>query len=440
MTRLIGGHTNHTDGGIPELVWQWKPAAWLVMNPSQDWAWNSRNLPTRFVWRPHLENDPDWYSDPEGAARQVVEATLAWAGNVSGGWWQGLNEPTVSSAGDVALLARFEVERVKLLAQHGLKAGIGAFAEGNPAEFGWWRHFFPALEEAKRHDGVLLLHEYWWSDPLDPWHALRHRKVYDGDGDWKGLPNRLKLPLIVSECGRDYGTVEQGVVRGWAGAVEQDIYQGEIEAYDAALVGDPYVVGACVFCCGNRSFLWTGYEIWEQVARMLAAQARPLYRQWSQPQVGIINLVGRLPVHPTERFDPMGKAQRTIIHHTGFNYPGDRQQDSIRVIRSIARQYVERGRPGSPYHFYEDRMGRIFQANTLDVACHHAGQFNPTSYGIAMMAGTHLKDPTPEMVQGVRRTCEILGKPIKAHKELISTYCPGRLDSWWWKRIKRGLA
>jgi len=441
MYRLIGGHTNQTWGGIPELVAEWKPAAWLVLNPSPDWGWASQNLPTRFAWRPYIA-DLDFNSsiDPKAAARLVVGATLPWARNVSKGWWQGTNESTIGSAEAMKRYADFEAERVRLLSIEGLRAGMGSFAVGNPKDLSWWGDFFPALDAARQHGGVLFLHEYWWDNPLEPWTALRHRKVYHGEPshNWPGLPARLQLPLIITEKGRDYGVVEPGVVKGWAGVVEPEEYVTECETYDAAVVADPYVVGTCVYCCGNADFQWTGYDIWDRVAKMLAARANPLYRSWNQPREDIINLIGRLPVHATKRYDPMREAKRTIIHHMGFNYPGDRVQDSIRVIRSIARQKVKAGWPGGSYHFYVDRMGRKFQVNSLDIAAYHAGRFNPTSYGVSMMNGNHLGDPTPEMVQGVKELCVVLGKRIKAHNELMNTYCPGPLDSWWWDIIKGG--
>ena len=69
MNRLLGGHTNQTWGGIPELVAGWKPAAWLVLNPSPDWGWASENLPTKFAWRPYIA-DLDFNApiDPKAAA------------------------------------------------------------------------------------------------------------------------------------------------------------------------------------------------------------------------------------------------------------------------------------------------------------------------------------------------------------------------------------
>lgn len=443
MNKLVGGHTNHTDGGIPELVAEWEPAVWLVLDPTSDWGWASENLRTRFAWRPYIA-DIDFNApiDPKQAARMVVATTLAWAHNVSGGWWQGVNEPVIHSAEAMRRYADFECERVRLLAGNGLKAGVGSFAVGNPYNMAWWRDFLPAMDAARQYDGFLFLHEYWWDDPLEPWTALRHRKIYEGEPShgWAGLPARLRRPLIITEAGRDYGVVEPGVVKGWAGVIEPTQYVEECEIYDAAVRADPYVVGAAVFCCGNRAFQWTGYDIWPEVAKKLAARADPVYRTMKPPQPDIINLVGRLPVHPTERYNPMRKAKRTIIHHVGFNYPGDRVRDSIRIIRSIARQKVRRGWPGGPYHFYVDRRGRKFQVNDLDIAAHHAARFNPTSYGIGMMNGNHLQDPTPEMVQATKEICIMINKPIKAHNELMKTYCPGDLNSWWWRKIKGGAA
>ena len=155
MHRLIGGHTNQTWGGIPELVAEWKPAVWLVLDPSSDWRWASENLPTRFTWRPYIA-DIDFNApiDPKQSARLVVAATLPWASHVSGGWWQGTNESAIHSAEAMRRFADFEAERVRLLAREGLKAIVGCFAVGNPSDLSWWSAFFPALEAAKQHGGL----------------------------------------------------------------------------------------------------------------------------------------------------------------------------------------------------------------------------------------------------------------------------------------------
>jgi hypothetical protein len=69
--------------------------------------------------------------------------------------------------------AEFESARVLLLAQNGRKAVIGSFSTGNP-DLSLWPEFFPAIDTAREHGGILGLHEYgtpmqqFYEPPLAP--------------------------------------------------------------------------------------------------------------------------------------------------------------------------------------------------------------------------------------------------------------------------------
>jgi len=292
MYRLIGGHTNHTFGGIPELVTSWQPPVWLVMDPGPEWKWVAQACPrTVFIWRIFNADQPDFNQplDPVAEARAHVAQVLPWTGNVFGGKWKGVNEPVIASREAMKRFAEFEAERVRLLAAHGLQAVVGGFAVGNPPDLSWWREFEPALKTAGEHGGILGLHQYWWETPqdrrfVDPdWTSLRHRKVYDGEPShgWEGLENRL--PLVMMEGGADCGVWEEGVVEGWNRIRNPEQYKADLNEFSLEIQKDTYVLGVCVFCCGNSSFLWMGYDIWPQVAREIAKKASPLYRKFQPP-------------------------------------------------------------------------------------------------------------------------------------------------------------
>lgn len=73
-------------------------------------------------------------------------------------YWEGYNEPD-PNMNNMPWYARFEAERVRVMAQHGLRAAIGGFATGVP-EYDEFALFVPAIAVAKEHRGILTLHEY----------------------------------------------------------------------------------------------------------------------------------------------------------------------------------------------------------------------------------------------------------------------------------------
>lgn len=212
--------------------------------------------------------------------------------------WEGPNEPVCGSAREpaalrrMAWLAAFEAERLRLLAELGLRGVVGNFATGTP-ELALWPAFLPALDACERYHGLLGLHEYaspfMWSltgphqtsncaDAPDfvgegdtGWTTLRYRKVYRQYLAPNGLDD---VPLVITECGLDrIGLVCPGQSDGawrthlayWGGhdgardpipywrGPERDTgryYAEQLIWYDRELQKDPYVVGATIFTVG----------------------------------------------------------------------------------------------------------------------------------------------------------------------------------------------
>lgn len=285
MYRLLGPHLNSSPGGMPELVSRWKPAACTVLDPGPVWRGPAASLKTHFVWRYFEPNQPDFNQpiDPVVEARAWMARRLAQMLQFTGvgGFWQGYNEIVIASAEAMARYARFEAERLALLSRHGLRGGVGAFAVGNPPDVTWWDAFHPALEAAVRYGGVLLLHEYNYPEPRgdaqhDPaWLSLRHRMVYER------LPARLRVPLIISECGRDsiFGEPDGG----WRGNLTAAEYLSSLQWYDEQLQADKYVLGACVYCAAAESAQWVSYDIRPDVVEMMVEDSAPLYRAGKAP-------------------------------------------------------------------------------------------------------------------------------------------------------------
>jgi hypothetical protein len=212
--------------------------------------------------------------------------------------WEGPHEPAIGAANDpqamqrMAWYAAFEAERLRLLADLGLRGVIGNFATGTP-DLPLWAAFIPALDAAETHHGYLGLHEYsspwmWWlmgryqpqtcqADMDIPgegdtgWATLRYRKVYREHLAPNGVDD---VPLLITECGLDrIGSVcidhTDGPWRAhaafwanhdgahdpidyWRGA-ERDVeryYAEQLMWYDGELQKDTYVVGAALFTLG----------------------------------------------------------------------------------------------------------------------------------------------------------------------------------------------
>jgi hypothetical protein len=194
--------------------------------------------------------------------------------------WEGYNEPVPGSEDEMRRLAEVEAERVRLLAQDGLRAVVGNFGTGQPP-LEWWPAFRPALEAAQAHDGYLGLHEYsaptvWYHSDVpdlyfqgDPahegWLTLRYRKVYRQYLE----PWGLRLPLLITECGVDGlvgdrpgppGKGWQDFAAYWAelgmGWDTPGNYIEQLAWYDRELQLDDYVRGAAIFAM-------TGFDGWQ---------------------------------------------------------------------------------------------------------------------------------------------------------------------------------
>jgi hypothetical protein len=226
---------------------------------------------------------------PFEAAKQFLSDQLpTYKSNSHITYWEGHNEPVWGSKDDLAWYAQFEVERMRLMADEGLRCVIGNFSTGTP-DLALWPAFLPALQAAGKYGAILGLHEYscpwmWWmtgKHQLDPsaderdegWTTLRYRKVYrqhlipNGVGD---------VPLAITECGIDplVNPKPPGVGAGgtwkelsnfWAEHDDEpdgaEYYFRQLVWYDTELQKDDYVVGATVFTWGSFGGGWAKFDV-----------------------------------------------------------------------------------------------------------------------------------------------------------------------------------
>jgi len=239
---------------------------------------------------------------PLEAAQQFVQDQLpTYQANLHIEYWEGHNEPVWTDAEGMGWYGQFEVERMRLMADLGLKCVLGNFATGTP-DLALWPAFLPALQVAREYQALLGLHEYswpwiWWMTgqyQLDPnndegdegWTTLRYRKIYRQHL----IPNELgDVPLVITECGVDPGVSPKppGLDGGawrllgdlWAEQNnepdKEDYYFRQLVWYDEELQKDDYVVGATVFTWGNFGPPWLYFDVAEtEVATKLTAHAQ----------------------------------------------------------------------------------------------------------------------------------------------------------------------
>ncbi len=228
--------------------------------------------------------DPqDYNGEPEAVAvalvaKQLPEMLLHPAVD----YWEGWNEPD-PNLDRMDWYARFEAERVRQLAQHGLRAAVGGFSTGVP-ELDEFILFVPAIEEAQRHGGILTLHEYaapditfLFGDPLPGYPAypdrgplmFRYRWFYRDVLE----PRGLVIPLVISEAGIDgilgnrpgpdglgwQDFQEYWVAQGW-GPDGQTAFLNQLQWVDNEARQDSYVIGYTLFTAGGGR-AWTSYEL-----------------------------------------------------------------------------------------------------------------------------------------------------------------------------------
>lgn len=228
--------------------------------------------------------DPqDYNGEPEAVAvalvaKQLPEMLLHPAVD----YWEGWNEPD-PNLDRMDWYARFEAERVRQLAQHGLRAAVGGFSTGVP-ELDEFILFVPAIEEAQRHGGILTLHEYaapditfLFGDPLPGYPAypdrgplmFRYRWFYRDVLE----PRGLVIPLVISEAGIDgilgnrpgpdglgwQDFQEYWVAQGW-GPDGQTAFLNQLQWVDNEARQDSYVIGYTLFTAGGGR-AWATYEL-----------------------------------------------------------------------------------------------------------------------------------------------------------------------------------
>ncbi|HQF71333.1 MAG TPA: hypothetical protein PLH39_08660 [Promineifilum sp.] len=234
------------------------------------------------IGRLSVENQ-DYGGEPEAAAAALVAAQLPQlVQHPSVDYWEGWNEPD-PNLDRMAWYARFEAERVRQLAAHGLRAAVGGFSAGVP-ELDEFALFVPAIEAAKAHGGILTLHEYaapdltfLYGDPLPgyPTYPDRGPLMFRYRWFYRDVlePRGLVVPLVISEAGIDgilgnrpgpqglgwQDFQEFWVAQGW-GPDGQTAFLNQLQWLDNEARQDDYLIGYALFTAGGGR-AWETYEL-----------------------------------------------------------------------------------------------------------------------------------------------------------------------------------
>lgn len=95
-------------------------------------------------------------------------------------------------------------------------------------------------------------------------------------------------------------------------------------------------------------------------------------------------------------------------------------------------QVEQKGWPGIGYHFVIQPDGKVYQTNQLTTISYQATGVNAQSIGICMTGNFDTTTPPPAqygaLISLLRHLRDLIGQvPIKGHREIKSTSCPGNM-------------
>lgn len=162
--------------------------------------------------------------------------------------WEGPNEVGISDDARMIKYATLLVELARLIKVNtGKKAGLGAWAVGNP-DFPLWRHWAPVLKACKDYQAVLTRHSY---GPLDVWYSFRHRK---DEEEFRKL-GYTNTPVVITEAGQDIPKTWREIWGDDIGAYWNDY----LKALDEGMEADTYVLGCQIFTAGGGG-AWGSFD------------------------------------------------------------------------------------------------------------------------------------------------------------------------------------
>ena len=181
------------------------------------------------------------YVDARKIAEQFYTAVKSkWQANPFIDVWETFNEFSAHWGWQ----SDFYLAMMDLAEADGFKLSHYACSSGNPPHTEAAAMMLPCLKAAKQRGHYLSLHEYGGVSTdvatlkgTQPYHALRYRELYEVIL----IPNGADPKLIISESGQQAGFEFAGT----------EIFVQDMAWYDAELMKDEYVAGACAWTLGK---------------------------------------------------------------------------------------------------------------------------------------------------------------------------------------------
>lgn len=218
---------------------------------------------------------------------------------------EGLNEPEVWDWGreKPELVSHYYAELTRHMAIQGVRTvvgniGVGWPGNGEPAtppdSPPIWKSFAEMIEVAMKANGLLGVHEYWYTNGAkDPW--IEGGKKYGGWGWWAG---RFKtcpwnVPIVITECGIDAHVLQGKDYYGWHGLNDPRdyTYMQQLIQYEYQCILDGRVVGLTPFTHDFYDRKWATYDtrtqefqrLWIDHARKMERNEYVLPAVWALP-------------------------------------------------------------------------------------------------------------------------------------------------------------
>lgn len=354
--------------------------------------------------------------------------------------WELYNEAPIWDASVLAGFVPFNQRLIARMHDKKRRICVGAINTYWPRP-----HQYETIAKACQGADGLSFHEYAKEDIRNDADILHYREFHN----WCKSHGYQHPPIWLTEIGLDK-TIPPGPSYGhwgWHGILgsNEESYVDQLAWLEMELRRDDYVRAATVFTTGGG---WDQFEFGQSVAMKLAHRLASLPYPQPQPEPEpqpephheplITDLVGKLPVHPVNKYDQRDLCDitRVVIHHTAIEWKrlkGLDRANIVKHIQAIARIHrMSNGWPGIGYHYVIGPGGTIYRTNTLTTVSNHVYKGNTPSIGICMIGRFDAghDDPTDAQLQAAHDLRKMLGKPVMPHKALGQTACPGRWDVW----------
>lgn len=272
---------------------RWQPAVVVMMDLSRDIMLELRRvLPnTKFIYRIYKPDgevrDKIVNDGPEAAAKWIDSLIRNHPAYGTADYYFVVNEVCQVEWSEWLMLTE-TMRRWIALAGSAYQCALYTFSVGNPDlpasdRIAFWRVTVPVLEMAILGGHVLLFHAYGAPSLTDPdadWYIYRfeHQNILlrlDAGrtaAQRARVPSLLALNVVAGEYGIDW--LIHGERNGWRKQLSAEQYAEQLIAAERHMRRFGYMLGATVFTCGAANPNdWHGYDIWPEVATLLAEDA-----------------------------------------------------------------------------------------------------------------------------------------------------------------------